>query len=309
MLLLAQISRFVSNTFALWVTGFAIWAFFEPTYFLWIAQYMVPLLGIIMLGMGLTLSVNDFKMVFSRPKEVAIGVLGQFIIMPLLAWGLAKGFNLPAEVAIGVIIIGCCPGGTASNVMTFLAKGDVALSVAVTSITTLLAPIVTPTLIYLLANTWIEVQASVLFWSILKIVVIPLGLGLLLQMVWGKKIQACLEVLPLISVIAIVMLVSTIVAGSRASIVHLGLMMVGVVILHNGLGLLIGYGLAKFFGMELAKRKAISLEVGIQNSGLGVTLAATHFSPIAAVPSALFTIWHNISGALIATVYRRMKNK
>lgn len=308
MVFFAQVSRFISNTFAIWVTLFAIWAFFMPEYFLWIRQYMVPLLGIIMLGMGLTLSLSDFKAVFAQPKEVAVGVAGQFIIMPILAWGLAKGLKLPAEVAIGTIIIGCCPGGTASNVMTFLAKGDVALSVAVTSITTLLAPIVTPTLIYLLANTWLEVQASALFWSILQIVILPIGLGILLQMILRERVRACVEVLPLISVSAIVMLVSTIVAGSRVSIAESGLMIVAVVMLHNGLGLLIGYVLAKLCGMELAKRKAISLEIGMQNSGLGVALAAAHFSPLAAVPSAIFTIWHNISGAIMATVYRRLKD-
>jgi BASS family bile acid:Na+ symporter len=307
--LLVQVSRFVSSTFSIWVSAFAIGAFFAPTYFLWIASYMVPLLGIIMLGMGLTLSLGDFKAVFARPKEVAIGVAGQFLIMPALAWALSIGLRLPAEVAIGVIVIGCCPGGTASNVMTYLAKGDVALSVAVTSITTLLAPIMTPVLIFMLASTWLKVPAGALFWSILQIVVIPIVLGIVAQMVWRERVKACVQVLPLISVVAIVMLVSTIVAGNQANIANSGLVIFVVVMLHNGLGLLAGYFLAKLCGMDLAKRKAISLEVGMQNSGLGVALAAAHFSPLAAVPSAIFTIWHNISGSMVATWYRRMKNK
>jgi BASS family bile acid:Na+ symporter len=305
---LARLSRFVGNTFALWVLLFAALAFFAPAPFKWIGPFVVPLLGIIMFGMGLTLSKDDFKEVGKRPLDVAIGVLGQFIIMPALAWGLAKGLQLPPEIAVGVILVGCCPGGTASNVMTFLARGDVALSVAITSVTTLLAPIVTPALIYLLASQWIEVSAAAMFWSIVQVVVLPIALGLVVQTVLGTKVRGAVAVLPLVSVVAIVAIVAAVVAGNQARIATSGLMIFAVVVLHNGLGLLLGYGLGKLTGMTVYKRKALAIEVGMQNSGLGVALATAHFSPLAAVPSAIFSVWHNISGPIAATLFQRFRN-
>ncbi|MDQ2151733.1 bile acid:sodium symporter family protein [Alcaligenaceae bacterium C4P045] len=302
---LARLSRFVGNTFAIWVLLFAVLAFFYPAAFRGIGPYIVPLLGLIMFGMGLTLSKEDFREVARRPLDVAIGVGGQFVIMPGLAWILSTTLALPPEVAVGVILVGCCPGGTASNVMTFLARGDVALSVAITSVTTLLAPIVTPALIYLLASQWIDVSASAMFWSIVQVVVIPIALGVLVQYLLKEKVQVGVAALPLVSVVAIVAIVAAVVAGNQERIATSGLMIFAVVVLHNGLGLLIGYGLAKVCGMSLPKRKAISIEVGMQNSGLGVALATAHFSPLAAVPSAIFSVWHNISGPLAATLFRR----
>jgi len=305
---LARFSRFVGNTFALWVLLFAVLAFFAPAQFRWIGPFIVPLLGIIMFGMGLTLSRDDFKEVGKRPLDVLIGVLGQFIIMPALAWLLAKGLQLPPEVAVGVILVGCCPGGTASNVMTFLARGDVALSVAITSVTTLLAPIVTPALIYLLASQWLEVSAAAMFWSIVQVVVLPIALGLVAQAVLGTRVRAAVAVLPLVSVVAIVAIVAAVVAGNQARIATSGLMIFAVVVLHNGLGLLLGYWLGKLTGMTVFKRKALAIEVGMQNSGLGVALATAHFSPLAAVPSAIFSVWHNISGPIAATLFQRFRN-
>jgi BASS family bile acid:Na+ symporter len=201
---LGKVGKFVGNTFAIWVLLFAALAFFSPDSFKWIGKYITPLLGIIMFGVGLTVSLSDFKEVFRRPKDVAIGVIGQFLIMPLLAFGLSKGLNLPPEVAVGVILVGCCPGGTASNVMTYLAKGDVALSVAVTSVTTLLAPIVTPFLILLFASQWIPVDAGSLVWSILQVVIIPIVLGFIVKTLFKKPAEAGAKALPLISTIAIV---------------------------------------------------------------------------------------------------------
>ena len=308
MQLLARLSRFIGNTFAIWVLLFSVLAFFFPTGFKWIGPYIVPLLGLIMFGMGLTLSKADFKEVAKRPVDVAIGVAGQFIIMPALAWGLSKALQLPPEIAVGVILVGCCPGGTASNVMTFLARGDVALSVAITSVTTLLAPVVTPALIYLLASQWLEVSAAAMFWSIVQVVVLPIALGVIAQSLLRDKVKAAVTVLPLVSVVAIVAIVAAVVAGNQARIATSGLMIFAVVVLHNGLGLLLGYWLARMSGMSMAKRKAISIEVGMQNSGLGVALATAHFSPLAAVPSAIFSVWHNISGPLVATLFQRFKN-
>lgn len=305
---IARLSHFVGNTFAIWVLLFAILAFFFPPQFRWIAPYIVPLLGIIMFGMGLTLSKNDFAEVFKRPGTVLIGVLGQFIIMPALAWALCKTLQLPPEIAVGVILVGCCPGGTASNVMAFLARGDVALSVAVTSVTTLLAPVVTPALIYLLASQWLEVSATAMFWSIVQVVILPILLGIMAQSLLRDKVKACVAVLPLVSVVAIVAIVAAVVAASQERIATSGMQIFAVVVLHNGLGLLLGYWLAKLVGLNVAQRKTLSIEVGMQNSGLGAALATAHFSPLAAVPSAIFSVWHNISGPLIATLYQRFDN-
>lgn len=305
---LARLSQFIGRTFAVWTLLFAFLAFYFPDAFKWIGPYIVTLLGIIMFGMGLTLSKDDFAEVGRRPVNVLIGVLGQFIIMPGLAWLLCKVLALPPEIAIGVILVGCCPGGTASNVMTFLARGDVALSVAITSVTTLLAPVVTPALIYLLASAWLEVSATAMFWSIVQVVILPIVLGVIVQSLLGKRVKACVDVLPLVSVVAIVAIVAAVVAGNQERIATTGLTIFAVVVLHNGLGLVLGYLLAKLTGLNIAQRKTMSIEVGMQNSGLGVALATAHFSPLAAVPSAIFSVWHNISGPIAATIFQRIKN-
>ncbi|WP_085523664.1 bile acid:sodium symporter family protein [Tuberibacillus sp. Marseille-P3662] len=306
---LERLSNFVSSTFAVWVILFAILGFMMPGGFTWISAYIVPLLGIIMFGMGLTLSTQDFKEVFKRPKEVAIGVLAQYTIMPLLAFLLATVFAVSPEVAVGIILVGCCPGGTASNVMTYLSKGDTALSVAITTVSTLLSPILTPALILLFASQWLSVSVTSLFLSIIKIVILPIILGLLVKMLLRGKVEAGVKVLPLVSVIAIVAIVAAVVATNNEKIASTGLEIFAIVMLHNLLGLLVGYGLAKLLKMTPDKQKAVSIEVGMQNSGLGASLAVAHFSPLAAVPSAIFSVWHNLSGPIVATLFRNKKNK
>lgn len=236
---LIKVSQFAGKTFAIWVLVFAAFAFFLPAQFTWIAPYISILLGVIMFGMGITISGEDFKEVGRHPLKVLIGVLAQFMIMPALAFALAKGLRLEPEIAIGVILVGCCPGGTASNVMTFLAKGNTALSVAITSVSTLLAPILTPALIYLLASEWLEVSASAMFMSVVKIVLLPIILGLIVQMFFKEQVKKSVDVMPLISVIAIVLIVAAVVSGSKDKIVESGLLIFGVVILHNGLGYLL----------------------------------------------------------------------
>lgn len=308
---LAAISRFCNKTFALWVLVFAIAAYFAPETFKPLAGWISPLLGLIMFGMGLTLSWSDFKLVLQRPRDVLIGICGQFVIMPVLAYALCLALQLPPEIAVGVILVGCCPGGTASNVMTFLARGDVALSVTITSCTTLLAPIVTPALIYIFANQWINIDPVGMFWSICQIVLIPIAIGVAIHTFLGKeKLEVAATALPLVSVTGIVLIVAAVVAVSQGKIASTGPLVFAVVVLHNGLGLLCGYLLGKLFGMDVAKRKCLSIEVGMQNSGLGVALATVHFAamPLAALPSAIFSFWHNISGPIIATIYHRMKD-
>lgn len=304
-----KVSQFAGKTFAIWVLLFAAFAFFLPAQFTWIAPYISILLGVIMFGMGMTISGEDFKEVGRHPIKVIIGVLAQFIVMPSLAFALAKGLRLEPEIAIGVILVGCCPGGTASNVMTFLAKGNTALSVAITSVSTLLAPILTPALIYLLASEWLEVSASAMFMSVVQVVLVPIILGLIVQRFFKKQVQKSVEILPLISVVAIVLIVAAVVSNSKERIVESGLLIFGIVILHNGLGYLLGYLAGKLFKMPYEDRKAMAIEVGMQNSGLGAALAAAHFSPLAAVPSAIFSFWHNISGPLLATYWARKADR
>nr|WP_262913624.1 bile acid:sodium symporter family protein [Rhizobium halophilum] len=284
----------------MWVILFAVGGFFFPETFKQLAPWIVTLLAIIMFGMGLTISVDDFKEVVKRPVEVGIGVVSQFLIMPLLAVLLTRIIPMSPEVAAGVILVGCCPGGTSSNVMTYLSKGDVALSVACTSVTTLAAPIITPFLVWMFASQYLPVDAMAMFTSIVKVVLVPLALGFALQKLAPGLVRGALPVLPLVSVVGIVLIVAAVVGASKGAIAQSGLMIFAVVVLHNGLGYLLGFFAARAFGLSLAKRKAIAIEVGMQNSGLGAALANAYFSPVAAVPSAIFSVWHNISGALLA---------
>ncbi|WP_445406927.1 bile acid:sodium symporter family protein [Acinetobacter seifertii] len=302
---LLRFTQFVQKTFALWVIVFAALALWQPEFFVWLKAYIPWILGIIMLGMGMTMTVDDFKGVLQSPKAVLIGVVAQFVVMSGLAYVLCKLFNLPSEIAVGVILVGCCPGGTASNVITYMAKGNVALSVACTSVSTLLAPVLTPAIFYLLASQWLKIDAASMFISILQVVLLPIVIGLILRTWFKRQVESYIQVMPLVSVIAIVAIVAAIIGGSKAAIFQSGLLILAVVILHNGFGYLLGFTAARFFKLPYADSKAIAVEVGMQNSGLGVALAAVHFaaSPITAVPSAIFSLWHNISGPALATYW------
>jgi len=302
---LLRFTHFVQKTFALWVIVFAALALWQPEFFVWLKAYIPWILGIIMLGMGMTMTVDDFKGVLQSPKAVLIGVVAQFVVMPGLAFVLCKLFNLPPEIAVGVILVGCCPGGTASNVITYMAKGNVALSVACTSVSTLLAPVLTPAIFYMLASQWLKIDADSMFISILQVVLLPIVIGLILRTWLKRQVESYIQVMPLVSVIAIVAIVAAIIGGSKAAILQSGLLILAVVVLHNGLGYLLGFTAARFFKLPYADSKAIAVEVGMQNSGLGVALAAVHFaaSPITAVPSAIFSLWHNISGPALATYW------
>ena len=305
---LIKLSTFIGNTFAVWVILFAALAFLLPGGFTWISPYINLLLGIIMFGMGLTLKLKDFKQVITAPKEVITLVVAQYTIMPLLAVGLVFLFQLPPEIAIGVILVGCSPGGTSSNVMTYLAKGNMALSVTATSVSTLLAPIITPALTLLLASAWLPVSFSAMFISIIQIVLVPIALGVAVQYLLGDKVEQAVGILPLISVIGIIGVITAVVSNNVENILASGLLIFAVVILHNLLGYLVGFLLGKVFRFDLRDTKTLSIEVGMQNSGLAATLAATHFSPIAAVPGALFSVWHNISGSLAANWLSKIGN-
>ena len=306
---LLKLTQFVSKTFALWVLLFAFLAFVSPEAFLEIRGYIPYLLGIVMFGMGITLTFNDFSEVVKHPKSVIVGVVGQFVIMPAIAFALAKLFALPTDLAIGVILVGACPGGTSSNVMTYLAKGNTALSVACTTISTLLAPLLTPIIFYVLASQWIDIDASAMFASVLKMVLFPIFLGLVIRALFKKQMAQISQTMPLVSVIAIVLILAAVVAGSKDKIIDSGLLIFGVVVLHNCLGYFVGFLAAKALRLNNYDSKAIAIEVGMQNSGLGAALATAHFNPIAAVPSAVFSFWHNVSGPILANYFSTLKNQ
>lgn len=269
------------------------------------------LLGLIMFGMGLTLKLEDFRVVFSRPKDVIVGCLAQFIIMPLLAWLLTKVFSMPAELAVGVILVGCCPGGTASNVITYLAGGDLALSVGMTSVSTLLAPLVTPLLTWLLAGTYVDVDIWQMFMSIIQVIILPIGLGLIVKKFINLSDNMLKKGLPAFSTIAITLIVGAVVSANAEKLHTCGLLVIAVVILHNMLGFLLGFFLGNALHLSRKKCTAISVEVGMQNSGLACSLAQQHFQSmaLATVPGAIFSVWHNIAGALLARLVRSWNEK
>ena len=265
------------------------------------------LLGLVMFGMGLTLKLHDFKIVFSRPKDVIIGCLAQFTIMPLLAWGLACLFRLDEALALGVVLVGCCPGGTASNVITYMAKGDLALSVGMTGVSTLLAPFLTPLLTWALAGKTVDVDVASMFLSILWVVILPIVIGLLLKWMWPNFTERVTDYLPAFSSIAIALIVAIVISANAGRLLAGGLLIIIVVILHNIFGLSLGFLIGWLLGFSEPKKRAISIEVGMQNSGLASSLATIHFAayPLATIPGALFSVWHNISGAIVAYLYRR----
>ncbi len=277
-----------------------------PSSFLWIDTWTInPLLGVIMFGMGLTLSPHDFKVVLSRPKDILIGCLAQFTVMPLLAFGLSWAFSLPKELALGVILVGCCPGGTASNVITYLAKGDLALSVGMTATSTLLAPLLTPLLVWLMAGTMVDVDTVGMLLSIVYVVIAPIICGLLCQQFLPRLTKSVTPYLPAFSSIAIALVVGIIVSHNADRLLVGGLLVVVVVMVHNLLGLSVGYLIGQVLHLAKPKRVALSIEVGMQNSGLASSLAVLHFAafPLATIPGAVFSVWHNISGALVAKLY------
>lgn len=280
-----------------------------PSSLAWIGTWVInPMLGVIMFGMGLTLSPQDFRIVLSRPKDILIGCLTQFTVMPLLAWGLTRVFALPPELAIGVILVGCCPGGTASNVITYLAKGDLALSVGMTAASTLLAPLLTPLLIWLLAGTMVDVHTSAMLLSIVYIVILPIVCGLLCQRFIPKMTQRVTPYLPAFSSIAVALTVGIVVAHNADRLMTAGWLVMLVVMLHNVFGLGIGYLVGRLLRLQHPKSVALSIEVGMQNSGLATSLAVMHFAafPLATIPGAIFSVWHNISGAIAARIYSRI---
>lgn len=303
-----KLCHYISEYMGVLVLAVALLALAFPSAFQQVRPTVINyLLGVVMFGMGLTLNLQDFKIVFSRPKDVVIGCLAQFTVMPLLAWTLARAFQLDEALALGVVLVGCCPGGTASNVITYLAKGDLALSVGMTGVSTLLAPFLTPLLTWALAGKSVDVNVASMFLSILWVVILPIVVGLLVKWMWPKFTEKTIDYLPAFSSIAIALIVAIIISANATKLLAGGLLIVIVVMLHNICGLSLGYAIGRLLRLSGSKKRAISIEVGMQNSGLASSLATIHFAayPLATIPGAIFSVWHNISGAAVAYLYRK----
>ena len=297
---------------AIIVLAIAIISLSVPKTSLWIqTSWINYLLMIVMFGMGLTLKPKDFILVFTKPKEILCGVIGQYSIMPLIAFGLCCAFKLDAALTAGVILVGTCPGGTSSNVITYFSKGDIALSVCMTSVNTLLAPVLTPLITFMMLNTTVKVDIISMFLGIINVILIPIILGFIINKFFSNFTKKILEILPVISIVAICMIVASVVSHNAQKIYTCGFIILCVVILHNFLGYLCGFILGKILKMTPEKTKAFSIEIGMQNSGLATSLANTAFSalPMATVPGAVFSVWHNISGAILASFYRKWNSE
>ena len=307
-----KISEIVGKYMALIFIVITIISLFAPETLTWVSlSWVNPLLMLVMFAMGLTMKLSDFALVFSRPKEVIVGCLSQFLIMPLIAFILGRLFNLNNELLVGVVLVGTCPGGTSSNVITYLSKGDTALSIAMTSINTLLAAFLTPALTFFYLRTAVNVDVWVMFISLIQVVIIPVALGLIINKFFEKYTQKIIFTLPTLSITAICLIVASVVSHNSRKIMSVGLIVLVVVILHNLLGYLCGYLIGILFKMDTPRKRAISIEVGMQNSGLATSLAQTAFPNMlmATVPGAIFSVWHNISGAILAGIFRYLDYK
>ena len=306
-----RLCKLISDYMGLLVLAAAVVALAAPSAFSGIRPTVInPLLGVIIFGMGMALRLEDFRIVFSRPRDILIGCTAQFTIMPLLAFALSRLFALDEALAVGVVLVGCCPGGTASNVITYLAKGDLALSVGMTATSTILAPVLTPLLVWLLAGKTVDVDVIGMLLSILWVVILPIVAGLIVKWFWPRFTEKATAYLPAVSSLAIAFIVMIIIAANASKLLLGGLIIVVVVILHNLCGLGLGWLIGHLLHLPAAKRKAISIEVGMQNSGLASSLATLHFAayPMATIPGAIFSVWHNISGAIVARLYARTGN-
>ncbi|MCB1670188.1 MAG: bile acid:sodium symporter family protein [Pseudomonadales bacterium] len=290
-----------NRLFPLWAILVSALAFVQPVPFSGLQEWIVPLLAAVMFMMGLTLTGDDFRRVLLMPRPIFIGVALQFLIMPLVAFVLAGILQLSPQLTAGMVLVGSCAGGTASNVICFLARGDVALSISMTLVSTLLGVFVTPLLCTLYLATTVTVDTLGMLLDIVQVVLVPVLGGLLANRLLGKSVARLEFLLPTLSVLIILLIIAVIVALNAGRLAEVGPLVLIAVILHNSLGLTAGFYLSRLLGLNLQQSRTIAIEVGMQNSGLGVALALEYFSATAALPAALFSIWHNISGSLLAT--------
>ncbi|PVV15931.1 MAG: bile acid:sodium symporter [gamma proteobacterium symbiont of Ctena orbiculata] len=295
----------ITRLFPLWAVLFSLMAFGKPDLFIDLKPAIVPLLGVVMFGMGMTLTWQNFTAVLKRPAAIGLGVLLQYLVMPLAAWVIAELLGLPPYLMAGLVLVGACPGGTASNVVCYLARGDVALSITLTTASTLLAIVATPLLTWLYVGQKVPVPVVSMLWSIFKIVLLPVMFGVAVNTLFGRRLAAVKHIFPLVSVLAIVVIIAIIVALNEGNLATLGISLALAVMLHNLVGLLSGYWLPRILGMDDRICRTLAIEVGMQNSGLGVALAVKYFSAAAALPGALFSIWHNLTGSMLAGYWSR----
>ncbi|WP_159721549.1 bile acid:sodium symporter family protein [Enterococcus sp. CSURQ0835] len=305
MKVLETMSRFVSKYFTVLVILLAGFAYFVPQPGLGIAPFTSYLLMIVLFGMGLSLRVDDFKRIGKNPVPVILGTVTHYVIMPGLAFLLVHLFHLSGPAAVGVILVGSCPSGTSSNVMAYLAGGDVALDVSIGFLSTLLAPVMIPLLVSTLAGKYVDVPTSQMFLNTMKIVLIPIILGVIVHTIFGHKVDRINHVTPLISQVAILLIIVAVFSANHSQFTNVEtLLIVPVVMLHNLLGYTLGYAFAKVMHLNKPQQKAITFEVGMQDSALGATLAMKFFVPQAAIASTIFSIWHNISGSILSSWWR-----
>lgn len=328
MKLLQKGSKFLSDYTSLVVIAIAVVTFFVPAMMGWVNYQLFTdmvgnkftsqslIIGVIMFSMGLTLTTKDFKILAQRPLDICIGAAAQYLIMPFLAWGISQLLQLPDAIALGLILVGCCPGGVSSNIMSYLCGGDVAFSVGMTTVSTLLSPVMTPLLVAFLASgTKITIEGLPMFVSIIETVILPIAVGFFLNYVWGKKkaFQELQKVMPGIAVLGLACVVGGVISSQGANFFTSGVVIFAAVLLHNSLGYLLGYGAGKMTGMNTAKKRTISIEVGMQNAGLATNLATTTAqfasAPQSAVICAVSCVWHSISGTLIAGFFAGFDRK
>jgi len=294
--MLARITRL----FPLWAVLVSIAAYCAPSSVTGIAPHVTTLLTVIMLSMGVTLSIDDFRRVFTRPAPVIAGIVLHYLVMPLAAWAIAKALRMPPDLTAGMVLVGSVASGTASNVMIYLARGDVALSVTISALSTLVGVFATPLLTRLYVDASIAVDVHGMLMSIVQIVALPIVIGLVVNHLFGKLVRKIEWMLPLVSMVSILLIIAAVVGGTQKSIASVGMVVAVGVVLHNGIGLLGGYWGGRLLGFDEAVCRTLAIEVGMQNSGLAATLGKLYFTPIAALPGALFSVWHNLSGSMLA---------
>ncbi len=312
--ILKQISAFLSKKTSLFIILIAVITFYYRDLFNWVrGDIQSVILGLIMLTMGMSLTTDDFKILLSRPFDILLGTIAQFTIMPLIAYTVTNVLGLPVGIGLGLLLVGCCPGGVSSNIMSYLCKGDIAFSVGMTSINTIISPIVTPLLLVWLTGKNIEIEAFQMFKSILIVTLMPVTIGFILNTLFSSKKQykEIQSVMPGLSVICLACIVGGVVSQHGDAFLQSGFLIIIAILLHNSLGYLLGYSIGTLAKFNIAKKRTISIEVGMQNAGLATNLAGKHFPtfPEAAVVSAICCVWHSISGTILANLFVYLDNK
>lgn len=311
---LTKLSRWLATNASMFIIAIAVLTFFVPDLFLWVrGTTQTVILGIIMLTMGLTLTTQDFRILLQRPLDILIGAAAQFLIMPCVAWLLVRVFHLEPALALGILLVGCCPGGVSSNIMSYLCRGDVAYSVGMTCASTLLAPVMTPLLMELTAGEIIKIDTVGMFLNILIVTIIPVGIGCFLNYTYSSRpsFPTLQGLMPGVSVISLACIVGGVISTVHDTLVARGLMLFlwtfAVVLCHNTLGYVLGYMAGRLAHFNEAKKRTLSIEVGMQNAGLATVLAGNFFAaqPLAVLPCAISCAWHSISGTILAGLFLR----